>query len=74
MTADGDVARIASIVNDIETQDHADQSAWRCRQLAMQWPSLAAAVGELLKANDEYVPPALRAAMRIMATEKNSHG
>lgn len=37
-----------------------EQGDVRARRLAMEWPSLAAALGDLVEAMGEYVPPPLR--------------
>jgi hypothetical protein len=44
---------------------HQDQ----CVRLAMQWPSLAAALADLLEANDYGVPSAFRSARAVMRAE-----
>jgi hypothetical protein len=42
----------------------------RARTVAVQWPSLAAALGELLAAYEMPVPRPLRAAARLLAEER----
>jgi hypothetical protein len=43
--------------------------AERARQLAMQWPSLAAALGDFIAAHDYAIPRPLRAAANLVREE-----
>lgn len=47
-----------------------EQGDFRSYRLAIEWPSLAAALGELLEAADEVVPVAFRRAMAALRSEK----
>lgn len=51
-----------------------DDTDERARMLAIQWPSLAAALGDLLEAYEVRPPRPWRAAARLLAEERRGSG